>query len=111
MRKFVEKSHNKSFRDIFIDTPLVGTKKNLVRKLHIDNVSTAVLVSDFNLIGAFAHYFAPELVHEINTLTDARQETCVSQCNTRIFTTECCKAWFKSLEDFQHAPGAPAKGV
>lgn len=110
LREFLEKSHNKSFRALFADTPLVGTVSAMRAKVR-SGMTTAILVSDFNLIGAFAHYFAPDTVHEINTVENGYQATsCVSQCNSRMYSHECCTAWFKSMDQFQYSGAAPREG-
>lgn len=110
LREFLEKSHNKSFRALFTDTPLVGTGGAL-RAMVRAGVTSAILVSDFNLIGAFAHYFAPGAVHEINTVENGYTATsCVSQCNSRMYTHQCCMAWFKSMDEFQHSGATPREG-
>lgn len=104
LRSYLETRHGKSFEKIFKETPLVGTNAHLVAK-RAHGVSSALLVSDFNLIGAFAHYFAPRSVHFVNLGSPSKDDPphaeCVSQCNLRLFSPKCCLAWFNAIEGFE----------
>ena len=98
LREYISTREHRSFEDVFVDRMLVGTHKHMVE------TPGSLLISDFNLLGGYAHYFGEGLMHEVN-LGAARTEAtaiCSSQCNTRMYTTECCIAWFKSINEYQY---------
>lgn len=107
LRSRIEFVEGMRFKDVFRKYPLVGTLKD-VQQLHRNGNLNALLVSDFNLLGGYVHYFEPGLMHTIdvsvprNPIHDPPRASCVSQCNSRMHETTCCKAWFDSMDKYQH---------
>ena len=93
LRQRVEQVHNVSFHDSFLKLKMVGTFDDLRSERQKGN--NPVLVSDFNLLGATAFYFAPDLMFSKNLTSPgtAWRPICVSQCNARIYSKKCCQQW------------------
>jgi len=113
LRKRVEEVHGKSFRAVFKDTPLVGTGNNL-QSAREKGFSKALLVSDFNLLGAVAHYLMPNIMFQDNLAEPAapgvtRWSVCVRQCNARLFDEQCCIDWDNSIEEHMKLHGKTTK--
>lgn len=108
LRERVEETQGVPFKTVFIERPLVGTASHLHAERFANINSRALLVSDFNLLGGQIHYFAPELMHEIDVskprdpARDPPATMCSSQCNTRLFSDMCCEAWFNDMDAFQN---------
>jgi hypothetical protein len=114
LRSRVEAVEGMSFQDVFLKYPLVGVGDDM-RHLHRNGKLGALLVSDFNLLGGYVHYFEPDLMHTVDVSVprdpdnDPPPASCVSQCNSRIYDDACCEAWFDSMDEYQY--GTSTRGV
>jgi hypothetical protein len=91
LRKRVEDVHGVPFLDVFDMLNVVGTHKDQAEY----GYNSTLLISDFNLLGATAFHFAPNLM-TFKNLTDPMvpwRPLCVAQCNVREQGTGCCEQW------------------
>jgi hypothetical protein len=91
LRKRVEDVHGVPFLEVFDKLNVVGTHKDKATF----GFNSTLLISDFNLLGATAFHFAPDLMTPKN-LTDGItpwRPLCVSQCNAREQVAGCCEKW------------------
>jgi hypothetical protein len=93
LRKRAEDLHGVPFLEIFRKLNIVGTM-NDKKKI---GIKSTLLVSDFNLLGATAYHFAPDLMIS-RDMTDGKspwRPFCVAQCNARTSGVACCDKWLK----------------
>ena len=97
LRSHLEAKHKHSFADIFSTFRLVGRMHDHRKD------ANSTLVSDFNLMGAFAYYFRPELMEWVDLGSPGAQPLplCIRQCNARLLSLECCQ-WFYKYSEGAH---------
>jgi len=94
LRIYLEHKHGKTLRNLFETTPLVGREQDKVNA-----PESAILMSDFNILGAYAYYKNWRRNVKLRNVADGVQaESCVAQCNSRLFSEACCIAWFSAVK-------------
>jgi hypothetical protein len=102
LRSYLEKVHGRTFHSLFADRTkalLVGTYPDLVA--HQKPGRRAILISDFNTMGAFVYYISATGMISRNVKPSAQIPTlgtnCVMQCNMRLLTEECCDQYYTDI--------------
>ena len=94
LRKHLERIHEMPFKGMFYRDGL-----KLVGRGHdLRNEKGSILISDFNLLGAFAYYFDPVLMKSVDVSDGHFLPFCTSQCNLRMCGLDCI-AWMKEQMD------------
>jgi hypothetical protein len=109
MRRRIEEVHGVPFESVFDKLNLVG--RGIDKRE--DPSGTAIVVSDFNVLGAAAFHFGYDLMHHVNlTAGEPWRPVCIAQCNSRIFSKpECCQMWLSDQIEVAKSGGFPSAHI
>lgn len=109
LRARAEYVHGLPFLDVFEELNAVGTYEDKTSSSGNDTV----LISDFNLLGATAFHFAPDLMTPKNLTegTTPWRPLCVVQCNSRALGSQCCEQWLAQQTRLAHEGKATSSHV
>ncbi|KAG7372604.1 hypothetical protein IV203_018747 [Nitzschia inconspicua] len=94
LRNHAEEVHGVSFLESFTKLGLVGRDEDL----HEMGPSSSLLISDFNLLGATAFHFAPDLMtpRDLTNHKSPWRPFCIAQCEARLMGSSCCRQWMET---------------